>query len=249
MNYFFLSLLLAIGMISPLSLSETHCPCDEIKQTQKCTGDPNCIKICILENSLTGLNEMAINQCLEDYSEEKTYSLKDTPASEFEDFLKEVKKKMAEREELQKKELNDNCPDCGLVSSIQAVFDPTKQPDKNCAEEYLRPHRYNKGTRIELQEGEACADTQKEKIYKYFQDYISNIISGEDESELSKKLWKDCPDPCSFAPVYTIKINPANCSGVLNLVVHCTHRVEREWFVPVYDMSITHKGEIQCQEI
>ena len=249
MSFFLFSLHLAIFYL-PLSFSEKpitpNCPCDEIRIEKKC-DNPDCIKICNLQHLFNEIDEQIINQCLKDVAKNTTFVLKKAQITQLEGFLKESKDKIAKIETEQKKALKENCPQCYLLSKISSQFKP-KQAEKNCDEKHLQTYLYSHREHLKLKENETCEKKKKNQIFKHLQHYVKNIIFDNNNNELSKKLYADCPNPCSFDISYTLQIDENNCSGDLDLKVTCTHRVKRSFFVPVYDMSITYKGDLQCQE-
>lgn len=117
-----------------------------------------------------------------------------------------------------------------------------------CDSQYLKTHELPLSKSINLKETETCSKKQQQNIHKYFQEYVSALVSGNDKIPASQKLWSKCPNPCSFSVNYTIQMDTDKCSGDLSLKVDCTHRVEKSFFIPVYDVSVKYKGGIQCQE-
>ena len=249
MPLFLFSLHLAIFYL-PLSFSEKpippNCPCDKIRIEKKC-DNPDCIKICNLQHLFNEIDEQIINQCLKDGAQNTIFVLKKAKITQFEAFLKESKNKIAEIETKHKKALRKNCPHCYLLSKISSRFKP-KQAEKNCDEKYLQTYLYSHREHLKLKEDETCGKKKRNQIFKHLKRYVKNIIYNSNNNELSKKLYADCPNLCSFDISYTLQIDENNCSGDLDLKVACTHKVKTRFFVPVYDISITYKGGLQCQE-
>lgn len=241
MPYLALAVFLAFPLLSFSESSANPCPCAKIKAERKC-GNPDCVEICGLQSLFKEISEQAEEQCLKEGLKDKTFVLNEAKITAFEDFLEESKEKIKEIEEKNQKNMDDSCPDCHLNTELELDFDPL-QSEKNCDEEYIKTHKYSHSKKLE---SETCGQEQETKLHAYFQEYVESIIGGENNSEMAKKLWKDCPDPCSFDINYSLRTDKKNCSGDINLKVKCTHRVEKSWLIPVYNISITYKGVPKC---
>ena len=246
--FFTVSLLFYVSQLSAKNDQMfSHCPCEQIKREKKC-DNPDCIKICNLQDFLNQTTEEIHKQCLKEETHAKTWTHKRTPITQLESIIKQSKEKIKDLEKKSKKHLQENCHDCHLTSNVSVRFQP-QQSKKSCPEEYLKTHSYNHSTKLNSGNNKRpCRQEQKTEMLNYFSKYIKNIVSDSGNNELSKKLWRECPGPCSFDIDYVIQIDEDQCSGKLNLNVTCTHKVKRSMFVPIYDVVIAYRGGLQCEE-
>lgn len=95
-----------------------------------------------------------------------------------------------------------------------------------------------------------CTEEHEEEIHEEIKEYMIDIMQGN-STAFSKKIFKNCPDGCSFdATINSLKINTKNCSGNLELTVLCSHKAKRSGFMitlPVYNMKVTYEEDIKCQ--
>lgn len=116
-----------------------------------------------------------------------------------------------------------------------------------CAKQYLKTHKYSHRIKVEFGENKVCEKEQVKEINKNANKYVDSII-GENDNELSRKLWSECPNGCSFTVNRITKINKSGCYGDVDLKVICTHKRKTNWARnPVYNISVDYKGDIQCQ--
>ena len=252
------------------------CDCEAIKRAGKC-NNPNCIKICGFQTSLNEISSNIVEKCIGtdnlDFNFDKkesvsafetasaepsqieviiekhigqgnlTFNFKkeELSATSISALTKQTKEKIELIQSASKKQVAKNCPGCELNPEISARF-KVNPPKKNCPQQYLKTHSYKSSKKIGLQNG-LCREDQ---IFSYSQKYMKDIISGD--SEISKKLWKDCPDPCSFDVSYSVRIDEKLCQGDVDVRIDCTHRVEKSFFgVPEYDVSIKYTGRLKCE--
>lgn len=220
------------------------CPCDKIKKEKSCEN-PDCIKVCGLNDMFSKLGGKVREKCLKGGVLEKIFSNEKVKLTKLQRFIKGAKDEIKEMDRINKRVLKENCPSCDFLSEMKGVFSPIYK-ERNCSKQYLKTHEYTH--KVQLKEAVHCGDKQKSKIVKELQKYVQNIVSDSNNNELSKKLWSQCPESCSFATQYIIRVDESDCLGNLDLKVTCTHRVDRSAFVPIYNTSIIYKGEISCKE-
>ena len=265
----FFCLLASLGSYSIKSLASV-CDCEKIRKTGECSN-PNCIQVCDFQLSLNEINQSLIKKCLgkkkwvfsfdKEYVEQvrqqghtqvKTKVLTVKPLN-YLHFMKDISAadigsltRLAEKEieKIQKKgnqRVERNCSSCQLIPEISALF-KVNPPEKSCPAEYLKTHNYESSKSFDLKNG-LC---DEDKIFKYFEEYVKNVVSGD--SEISKKLWSDCPDPCSFQVGYSVKLDEEKCAGEIDLKVDCTHTARKSfWGVPKYDVQIKYTGDLKCE--
>ena len=238
---FFFSLFLFFGSHSWTSLADSICDCEKIIKTKRC-DNPDCIKVCNLQDSLTDINFHLAEICLGKGNQAFNFKKADVKATQIEFLIKQAKERIEEIEEKSKELLKKNCPYCQLLSKISAHFKVEPQK-KNCPDQYLKTHYYKNSKRMDLQKG-AC---NKAKIFSYFESYVRDLVSGK--NVVSRKLWTACPDPCSFDVSYSVKIDEEQCKGEFDARVDCTHGVDKSFFgIPIYDLEINYTGSLKCKE-
>ncbi len=242
MSLFFLAFFsIQIGAESTLE----QCPCDQIKAEKKCSN-PDCISICGLQDFFDQLQGKTIEQCLEGGVVEKSFSMDE--ADMWEDggpFLEKSKKEIDKIEKLNKKQVKANCPNCHLLPEITIHAEPF-QEEKDCPSKYIKTHEYKTTKKLPVKTD--CSMEHKNKMYEYFQNFVESVVE-KNESEHAKKLWRACPDPCSFDMNYVIQVNEGICQGNLTLKVLCTHSYDTTWVgVPYYNLFVGYKADLQCKE-
>ncbi len=138
----------------------------------------------------------------------------------------------------------------------------TAEQKKICREEYedccdslyLKTHEYDPyTTQVKVEEGESCGNDQVTKLNENMKAYVDSILDSD--SEMSKKLWLECPKGCSFAVIESRQMDTmikktdtgSYCSATLKLKVKCIHS-RRAKLLGSYDVEITYKGEAQCTQ-
>ena len=216
------------------------CDCKKIRKTGEC-NNPNCAQICDFQLSLNEINRGLVEKCLKKEKWDFGLNKKKVSAASIESITQQVQKRIEEIQKEGEKRIQDNCPNCQLIPEISALF-KVNPPKKNCPEPYLKTHKYENSKIFDLK-NKVCDEVQ---VFKYFEKYVRHVVSGD--SEISKKLWKDCPDPCSFQVNYTVKIDEKKCDGEIDLKVGCTHKVEKGLFgIPIYDMNFRYTGDLKCE--
>ena len=250
-SFFLLSLHFLFLFFSPAygdnkSTKITHCPCEKIIEEKKCEN-PDCIEICNLQNFFNEIDQLLITQCLEKGVQKKNFSQTETPITDFERLLASSIKKIENIKAENKKILEKNCPECNLFPKIEAQF-KSIYTKETCKKEYLKTHSYKWKYQIKLKASATCKKKHKTKIQKSIQNWINNTLR-EKNNKRSKKLWKECPENCSFNVHYVSQINEEDCSGDLDLKVDCTHQTDTTFLsIPMYDMLITYKENLKCKE-
>ena len=217
------------------------CDCEKIKQTGECSN-PNCITLCGFQTSLEEISSNLAKKCLGEDNLIFSFSKTNVSAKDIKNVSATAKQKIEMIEKSSKNNLIENCPQCDLDSEISAHY-KVVSPEKNCPEPYLKDYHYKNVIKQDKKNG-AC---EEDKIFSQFGLYVKDLVSGG--SEVSKKLWKACPDPCSFDVSYVTKIDEVKCEGAVNVKIGCTHRVRKSfWGIPIYNVQIDYKGGLQCKE-
>ena len=221
------------------SAKESTCNCKEIIETKKC-DNPNCLKICAVLYPLSNLQSQMAELCLGEGNQSLSLKKQNISALDIASITSEIKQKFLKIEKIGKKNLEKNCPQCKLMPEMSAHF-KVEPPKKNCPDRYLKTHHYKKDKTKNKDKG-VCKKTE---IFKYFENYVQNLVNGKKED--SRKLWADCPDPCSFEVSYSVKIDEENCRGDVDVKIDCTHRVEKSFFgIPIYDVEFKYEGNLKC---
>lgn len=224
------------------SSANSTCPCEEIRRTKICEN-PDCIKICNLQNLFHEINRTMANKCLKD-NKQYDFNYESILLSGLEPLIKNIKIRIQEIEKENNKKLQDTCPNCHLNRVIKTDF-PPHQKSKNCPEKYLKTYTYTKSLRSK--NPGKCGNTERTKLHDQFDQFTNNIVRSEDSSPEAQKLWKACPDPCSFYISSVTQMDTEKCAGKIKLNVHCTHEVKRNFLdIPFYDVKINYKGVPQC---
>ena len=245
-SFVVLSLFLSLAPLYAFKSSAQNmdCDCEKIIEAKKC-DNPNCIKICSLLHPMSDISSRLANMCLGEENRNLTFKKERVSAGDISSVSGEIKTKILETEKASKQSLEENCPQCQLISNISAHF-KVNAKEKTCPSQYLKTHHYKEYKRGELTwRKKTC---KKKKLLKHFEKYTKKLISGKSEDSI--KLWEACPEPCSFEVSYTVKVDNEPCQGLADIRVDCTHKVNKDFFgIPMYDLNIQYKGTLKCEEV
>ena len=216
----------------------------------------DCIKICALTVPLTDIDSHLAEMCL---GKNNNYILteKNVVVTKALSLIEKSKGEITRLIQRNKELLKEKCPHCQKLYKISASFgfEPKK---KTCPEQYLKTHYYKESTRKDMKKG--VCDTGE--VLNYLESYATFLVTKNkkyipkgmglsDQKAMesnSRELWEACPAKCSFLTSYVTTIDPEECSGNVDVKVSCTHKVETEWFKPIYDIKIDYKPDLKCKE-
>lgn len=222
----------------------TMCNCEEIEKTKKCE-DPKCIPICEISTAIEAAGKVAAKKCMEKGIDGKSFSIKKTIITKLEDFLHKSEEEIKKAEEKHKKILKEHCPECALHPQTNVSFVPIIKKE-TCEKKHLKTHDHKVRAVLNLTHSKKCTKQHITQINHDFQGYVEGILR-KNKKPFSKKIYKECPDGCSFDVTYIVTTNEEKCLGDLELKVACTHQTKKSWFVPVYDISLNYEGNVKCQ--
>ena len=120
--YFLFSLVLLLFPVST-SFGSNPCNCEKILKEGEC-NDPDCIKICNLENVFDSAGKLIKNKCLKGTKTIPEYKVTDIRANEIEDHLEESNEEYKEIKEENEKKIQKNCPGCNISAKMKALMTP-----------------------------------------------------------------------------------------------------------------------------
>lgn len=216
----------------------TDCDCDLIKQGAGWENF-NCIKSCNFEEDFNKHQDRFSQQCLSQKIMEKKVHKDQVKGIKLAFVLKNIQKELSQFEAQQEEPLKKKCPNCHFVSQTDTrVQFSSKKRIGTCPADKIKSKNY----KVSFKDKKAKnSNSCREGLNKEFHSYINKILLGQNLE--GKRLWKECPEGCSFQTYTKSRINIETCEGYLDMRVYCDHQVKKK-----YNILSRYQAYLQCKE-